>query len=236
MAIVTGGAAGIGAATVAAFLQEGACVVCADIRRPALTREHSDNYSFVEVDVSEPESAKRAVAAAIDRFGSVDILVNSAGTGVLEDSEELTPESWRRTLSVNLDGSFYMCQEAIRPMLNAGRGAIVNVASIYGHVGFSRHAAYAASKAGVVNMTRSLGIEYASRGIRINAICPGFIGTSTVNVGMSVGQLPKWVKLHPIRRSEKTEEVVAPILFLASDEAGFMVGASLIVDGGYTAQ
>ena len=115
-------------------------------------------------------------------------------------------------------------------------GSIVNVASIHGHVGFGGHAAYTASKAGVINLTRSLAIEYASRGIRVNAVCPGFVKTPMIDAGVSDELMPQVVALHPIGRIGLPEEIASAIMFLASNEASFMIGASMVVDGGYLAQ
>lgn len=234
--MVTGGASGIGAATVAAFRKEGARVICADIRAPE-NPEPDAGVAFVQVDVADLAAANQAIAFAVDRFGRLDVLVNSAGVGELEASETVSPASWRRTLSINLDGAFYMSQAAICHMLEAGdEGVIVNVASVHGLVGFAGHAAYTASKGGVVNLTRSLGIEFAARGIRINAVCPGFVRTPMIDAGVSEDLMPHIVSLHPLGRIARPDEVAAAILFLASSDASFVVGASLAVDGGYTAQ
>lgn len=230
--LVTGGASGIGAACVAAFLREGAQVMIADRNAPP----DGGAAEFVEIDVTLPQDCERAVAESVARFGRLDVLVSSAGIGTLEPSETVAPEAWRRTLAVNLDGSFFMAQAALRHMLTPGRGAIVNVASIHGHVGFGGHAAYTASKGGIVNLTRSLGIEYASRGIRVNAVCPGFVKTPMIDAGVSDALMPQIVALHPIGRIAHADEIAAPVLFLASDDASFVVGTSLMVDGGYTAQ
>lgn len=234
VALVTGGASGIGAAVVDSLLAGRARVVVADLA--ARPDDASGHRADLPTDVSDPAACAAAVAGAVDRFGRLDILVNSAGVGALEPSDTLSPESWRRTQAINLDGTFFMCQAAIRHMLPAGGGAIVNVASIHGHVGFGAHAAYTASKGGVVNLTRTLGIEYAARNIRVNAVCPGFVLTPMIEAGVTDDLMPQIVALHPIGRIARAEEIAAPILFLASDEASFMAGASLMVDGGYTAQ
>ncbi len=232
--LVTGGGSGIGAACVAAFRAEGARVASADLRAPLSNA--GDGTIHLSGDVSDAAVAAALVDEAASRLGGLDILVNSAGIGALEPSENVSADAWRRTLAVNLDGTFYMAQAAIRYMLTAGSGAIVNIASIHGHVGFAGHAAYTASKGGVVNLTRSLGIEYAARGIRVNAVCPGFVMTPMIEAGISDELLPQIVALHPIGRIARPEEIAAPVLFLASDEASFVTGASIPVDGGYTAQ
>lgn len=232
--LVTGGASGIGAACIEAFLSEGANVVSVDVKQ----NSNRDVNKLIHLtgDVSDPVAASRLVDETVERLGGLDILVNSAGVGDLHPSDTLSPESWRRTLSINLDGSFYMAQAAIRHMLKTGSGAVVNIASIHGQVGFGEHAAYTASKGAVINLTRSLGLEYGSRGIRVNAVCPGFVKTPMIDAGVPDEMMPQVVALHPIGRIGRPDEIAAPVLFLASDQASFVTGTSLAVDGGYTAQ
>jgi NAD(P)-dependent dehydrogenase (short-subunit alcohol dehydrogenase family) len=233
--LVTGGASGIGAACVAAFLAEGAKVASIDLRLPEAAAD--DGVTRLAGDVSEAAQAATMVEDAVTALGGLDILVNSAGIGALEPTETATVHSWRKTLAVNLDGTFYMAQAAIRHLLDAGRGgAIVNIASIHGQVGFPGHAAYTASKGAVVNLTRSLGVEFASRGIRVNAVCPGFVLTPMIEAGVTDELMPQIVALHPIGRIARAEEIAGPVLFLASDDASFMAGTCVSVDGGYTAQ
>jgi len=233
-ALVTGGASGIGQATVAALLAEGARVVSADVREGP--DRAGDALIHAICDVTDPDACTAAAKAAVTVFGGLDILINSAGVGALAASETVTHEDWRRTLAINLDGTFNMSQAAIRVMLEAGRGAIVNVASVHGLVGFPGHAAYTASKGGVVNLTRALGVEYASRGIRVNAVCPGFVMTPMIAAGVTDELMPQIVALHPLGRIGRADEIATTILFLASDDASFVIGATLTVDGGYTAQ
>jgi NAD(P)-dependent dehydrogenase (short-subunit alcohol dehydrogenase family) len=234
VALVTGGASGIGAACVAGLLREGAKVVIADRNAPASLARN--NIAFVQTDVTSPAACNNAVAETVSRFGRLDVLVNSAGVGELQPSEEVSAESWRRTLSINLDGGFYMAQAAVRHMVEHGGGSIVNVGSIHSHVGFAQHAAYCASKGGILNLTRALGLEYAARGIRVNAVCPGFVKTPMIDAGVTDELMPAIVALHPMGRIALPDEIARPVLFLASDEASFVTGTSLIVDGGYTAQ
>jgi NAD(P)-dependent dehydrogenase (short-subunit alcohol dehydrogenase family) len=232
--LVTGGSSGIGAACVAAFLAEGAMVASADLRLPAEGKH--DGVLRLAGDVSDPAQAARLVAASVEALGGVDILVNSAGIGAVEPTEGLSSEAWRRTLAVNLDGSFYMAQAAIRHMLARGTGgAIVNIGSILGHVGYVEHASYTAAKGAVVNLTRSLGIEFAARGIRVNSVSPGFVRTPLVELQATDEVMAQLVAAHPIGRIAEPEEIAKPVLFLASDEASFIVGADVLVDGGYTA-
>lgn len=245
VAIVTGGLSGIGAATVEAFLIQGAKVVVSDINEPA-SISSNEQCLFVRADVSSAEDVANLVARTVAEFGQVDVLVNNAGIGQLIPSHEQDLDGWRKTLAVNLDGCFLMAQAVIRQMLTQSgskglhgdiqRGAIVNVASVHGLVGFPQHAAYTASKGAVVNLTRSLGIEYAKQGIRVNAVCPGFILTPLISAGVSDVLMPQIKAMHPIGRLGSSEEVAAPIVFLVSDEASFITGTHIAIDGGYTAQ
>lgn len=236
IAIITGGTSGIGAATVDAFLAQGAKVMVSDISdRPE--NLPISNCHFLKADVSNPEDTTHLVNETVKQFGRVDILVNSAGIGDLCPSHEVTFESWRRTMSVNLDGSFLITQAAIRQMLlQKEGGSIVNVASIHGHVGFAAHAAYTASKGAVINLTRSLGIEYAQQSIRVNSVCPGFVWTPMIEKGVPSEMMAAIEELHPMGRIAQASEIALPIVFLASDEASFITGSNLIVDGGYLAQ
>lgn len=232
--LVTGGSSGIGAACVTAFIAEGAMVASADLRAPEAG--HDERVSHLAGDVSDAAQAAKLVAQAVEKLGSVNILVNSAGIGAVEPSDALSPEGWRKTLAVNLDGCFYMAQAAIRHMLaNGGGGAIVNIASVLGHVGYPEHASYTAAKGAVINLTRSLGIEYAARGIRVNSVSPGFVRTPMVELQATDDIMAQLVAAHPIGRIAEPEEIAKPVLFLASDEASFIVGADIMVDGGYTA-
>lgn len=237
VALVTGGASGIGAATVERLSREGALVMVADISKPCGPLPcDGKRVHFVQGDVSSPAGAEALVKATVEAFGRLDILVNSAGIGALVPTESETAEHWRATMGVNCDGVFYMAQAAIRQMLaQESGGTVVNVASVHGLVGFANHAAYTASKGAVVNMTKSLAVEYASRGIRVNAVCPGFVMTPMIEAGVSDELMPQVVALHPIGRIGNANEIADPIAFVASDEASFMTGSSLVVDGGYTA-
>lgn len=233
--LITGGASGIGAACVNAFLAEGAAVASVDLRLPEARTENG--VLHLAGDVSDARQATELVAATVDALGALDILVNSAGIGAVNPSENLSPEGWRRTLAVNLDGSFYMAQAVIRHMLALNRGgSIINIGSVLGHVGYPEHASYTAAKGAIVNLTRSLGIEFAARGIRVNSISPGFVRTPLVELQATNEIMSQLATLHPIGRIAEPEEIAKPVLFLASDEASFVVGTNLLVDGGYTGQ
>ena len=239
--LVTGGASGIGEATVRMLVQKGARVALMDrdadrVRR--LTQELAsvgEIVSFVG-DITRPEDADDAVSGTVHRFGLIDVLVNNAGGGRLLPTEELDLATWRSMIELNLDGTFIMSQRAIKQMLLQGGGTIVNVASVHGYVGFAHHAAYSAAKSGVLNLTRSLAVEYGARRIRVNAVCPGVIATPLTKAQITPEIEAQFAALHPLNRLGLPEEVAAAICFLASDAASFITGASLMVDGGYSAQ
>lgn len=241
VAIVTGGASGIGEMTVREMVKEGANVVIADVNDGLgnnLAQELNQSEKkviYVHVDVTNESDIENMIERTVEEFGKVDIVFNNAGIGSLNPTTELSFEQWRKLVSVNLDGVFLVAKHGIKAMLRNGGGSIVNTASILGHVGQAQTAPYAASKGGVVNLTRALAIEYAKENIRVNAVCPGYIETPLLN------QLDKEMKdhlisLHPIGRLGKPEEIAKAVVFLASDDASFVTGSSLLVDGGYTAQ
>lgn len=238
VAIITGGASGIGAATAELFVAEGAKVVLVDLNEEKgkafeeQLKAQGAEALFVKTNITSEEEVQAMYAKTIEAFGRVDIVFNNAGIGRVFPTHELQYEEWRTTLNVDLDGVFLVAREAIREMLKTGGGSIVNTASMYGWVGSPGSAAYNAAKGGVVNFTRSIGLEYAEQNIRVNALCPGFIDTPII---------PEESKqalsaMTPMKRLGRAEEMAKAVLFLASDDASFMTGQSLIVDGGYTAQ
>lgn len=238
VAIITGGASGIGAATASLFVKEGAKVVVLDWNEEngqAFADELKGQGAeaiFVKADVASEEDVANAYKATIDAFGKVDILFNNAGIGAVKPTEELTYAEYRKTVSVDLDGTFLVAQSAIKEMLKTGGGVIVNTASMYGWVGSPGSAAYNAAKGGVINLTRSLGLEYATRNIRVNALCPGYIDTPII---------PEDYKqtlrdVTPMGRLGTSEEMAKAVLYLASDDSSFMTGNTLTIDGGFTAQ
>lgn len=240
VAIVTGAANGIGFATAQLMLQEGATVVFSDIQENAspavqaltsITRAH-----YIQTDVSKEEQVMMLFDETINKYGKVDIVFANAGIGgSKEPVAELALERWQGIIEVNLTGVFLTNKHAIKQMLKQGVGVIVNNASILGHVGQKDHTVYPASKGAVVNMTRSLGITYAAQGIRINAVCPGYVETHLLDY-LSTEIKEELTKLHPIGRLGRPEEIAKAVVFLASEDASFIVGANLLIDGGYTAQ
>lgn len=242
IAIVTGGGSGIGEATVRRFVAEGAKVVVGDVadRGMALCRELNGaghETLFCKANVALEDDIRHLVERTVDRFGRLDIMVANAGIGQAAVPVEQTGlDRWQEMLDINLTGVFLSNKHAIMRMkAQKSGGAVVNVASILGHVGMAGATSYNAAKGGVVNMTRSIGVACAKDGIRVNAVCPGFVDTPILDAASEERKL-RIEAVHPIGRLGRVEEIASAILFLASDEASFMVGANLIVDGGYTAQ
>ncbi len=241
VAIVTGGTFGIGESTVRLFAKEGAKVVIAarniekGIKLVDDIKADGGEAHFVKTDVSQEDSVKNLVKETVNKYGKLDILFANAGVGEMQDLDCCTLDEWNHTISVDLTGVFLCNKHAIPEMEKVGNGSIINCASILGHVGQMSVSAYAAAKGGVVNMTRAAAVTYANRGIRVNAVCPGYIDTPILeNTPKEV--IDGLISLVPQRRLGKPEEVANAVLFLASDESSFVTGANLLVDGGYTAQ
>jgi len=248
VALVTGAASGIGRATALAFAREGAKVLVADVsvdggeETVRMIKDLGADAAFVKADVSVDAEVAGMVAEAVDRFGGLDVAVNNAGIeGALAPTAEYPAEIWDRVIAINLTGVWRSMRYEIPELLKRGGGAIVNVASILGVVGFANAPAYTAAKHGVVGLTKVAAMEYAPQGIRINAVGPGFIETPMVmERGVEAGKHPEVqqqiAELHPIGRMGRSEEIADAILFLASEQATFVAGHSLIVDGAYTAR
>ncbi|WP_314588597.1 SDR family NAD(P)-dependent oxidoreductase [Paenibacillus terrigena] len=241
VAIVTGGASGIGEATVKLFANEGARVVIADFSdrgqqlSDTLNAEGKDTL-YIKTDVTNEEQVKHMIEATVEKYGQLDILYANAGIAKDGPAHVLNMDAWQRTIDINLTGVFLCDKYAIEQMLKQGTGgAIVNCGSIHSHVGKHGVTAYASAKGGVKLLTQTLGITYAQEGIRVNAICPGYIDTPLIE-GRNEALNEHLVSLHPMGRLGKPEEVAKAVLFLASDDASFVTGTSLLVDGGYTAQ
>lgn len=241
VAIVTGGASGIGEATVRAFVQEGASVVIADFSEQgaALAAElaaGNDRVVFIRTDVRDSQSVQDLINATVARFGRLDILFANAGIAADGPIIELDEDAWQRTIDVNLTGVYLCDKYAITQMVKQGQGGvIINCGSILSHVGKMKVTAYSAAKGGVKLLSQSLAIEYGPQNIRVNAICPGYIDTPLLEHVPPAGK-QALVALHPLGRLGRAEEVAKAVLFLASDKASFITGSSLMVDGGYTAQ
>ena len=242
VAIVTGGGSGIGRATAELFAREGARVLVADCdaeagrETAACILSVGGEAEFAAVDVADMAHASRMVQTALDTFGQLDILFNGAGVlyhGTVTETDEAT---WNRVVSVNLTGTFFCCKAALPALIARGGGSIINVSSSTGaHDACARAAAYVASKGGVTLLTKSLAIDYARDHVRVNAICPGPTDTAMLR-RMSPERLETFAASFPLRRLGRPEESAYAALFLASDEASFVTGAMLPVDGGQTAE
>ncbi|MFB6465562.1 SDR family NAD(P)-dependent oxidoreductase [Cytobacillus sp. Hz8] len=238
--IVTGGVSGIGFATVKAFLEKGAKVVIADynveggISAEKKLKESGADVIFVEVNVAEEKSVANLVSKTVEQYGRVDIMVNNAGVGAISKTHDLSLEDYNRVISINQNGVFFGSKYAIREMLKTGGGSIVNTASILGHVGEAGAFAYNASKGAVNILTKSLALEYATKNIRVNAVCPGYVESGMVNKEVLGDFYDGLVARHPVGRLGRPDEIAHAIIFLCEND--FVTGSSLLIDGGYTAQ
>ncbi len=232
--VVTGGASGIGAATAARFLDEGASVVVLDRDQEAgekLATELPGLAGVVMCDVSDLAQVQSAVQEAIDTMGGIDVLINNAGISIRHDFLDITPEEWGSVIGVNLTGAFYVAQTVARHMMDIEGGVILNTASTNGIMGYRYYSDYNASKAGVIELTKSMALEFAPH-IRVNAIAPGYIITPMQRAEYTDEMLEEVNRKIPLKRHGTPEEVAASFAFLASDEARFVTGQILVLDGG----
>jgi len=237
VALVTGAASGIGAACAERFAKEGARVAGIDVQKPLdASAWGADSMFLDDVDVREESSIAAAVRAVRERLGVVDVLVNAAGVSGSGLAHELDQAEWDHTLDINLKGSWLVAKHVLPGMLERGSGSIVHVASVEGLEGLSGSLSYNVSKGGVVLMTKNMALDYGKSGIRVNCVCPGLIETPLTQI---VSDIPpvrdQMVSWHALERAGKPAEVACAVLFLASDEASFVTGHSLVVDGGWTA-
>jgi NAD(P)-dependent dehydrogenase (short-subunit alcohol dehydrogenase family) len=238
VAVVTGGGGGIGLEIGRALRTAGAYVVAAEINaETGQSAAEELGGDFVQTDVTDPDSVRGMVREVLDERGRFDILVNNAGIANNVPAEEMSDEEWRRMLSINLDGVFWCCREAGRAMLEHGSGAIVNIASMSGMV--SNHpqpqAHYNAAKAGVIVLTKSLAGEWASRGVRVNSVSPGYVRTPLTELGMSNPEWRDvWLSSTPMGRIAEPREIAPAVVYLASDASSYATGTNLVIDGGYT--
>lgn len=238
VALVTGGASGIGAAIVSALIAKGARAAIVDLDGDAAAAAAASSVGHgargFRCDVSDPASVAETVDAVLAEFGRIDILVNSAGIVMLAPAEELPLDAWDKTIDVNLKGTFLVCQAVGRHMLAAGGGAIVNMASQAATVALDSHVAYCASKFGVVGMSKVLAAEWGDRGVRVNTISPTVVLTELGRKAWDGPRGDALKALIPMGRFAYPAEIAAAAVFLVSDAAGMITGADLLIDGGYT--
>jgi meso-butanediol dehydrogenase/(S,S)-butanediol dehydrogenase/diacetyl reductase len=235
VAIVTGGSSGIGKAIVERYAWEGAEVVIADVDQDKGEElaEETDSH-FIKCDVSDFESVESLVEETVEKYGKLDIMVNNAGIGSVEGIEDMDVEDYEQIRSIDLDGVVYGCKAAA-PHLRETEGTIINMASIYGLVGDVGSTAYNASKGGVVNLTRSVASDLADGNVRVNSICPGFVDTPMTEGVQDDEEFMQHIKNQtPLERLAEPEEIASVAAFLASEEASYITGANIPVDGGWT--
>jgi NAD(P)-dependent dehydrogenase (short-subunit alcohol dehydrogenase family) len=244
VALVTGAASGIGRAIALAFAEASARLWLSDIDQAAgeqtlqMVREYSTDAEFMPADVTQPEQVAGMIRAAVETYGRIDFAANNAGvSGPRSRTADYPMKDWHQVIDVNLNGVWYCMRAEIAQMLEQGKGVIVNLASVAGLVGFPSHAAYTASKHAVVGLTKTAALEYIRKGIRINAVCPGF--TDTPMIEEERRRDPQYAQRLimgvPARRLGTPQEVAAAVLYLCSDQAGFVAGHTLVLDGGIIA-
>ena len=248
-AIVTGANSGIGRATARLFAHEGAKVVCCDIqetiapRIDELIQLEGGEAVFAVIDVTKQEDCDRMIATALDSFGDLDILFNNAGGGVRKKIHEFSDEEWNFVLDLNVNALFRSVRAAIPHFLKKGSGNIVSTASTFGLLATAGNPAYCATKAAIINLTREMALDYGPSGIRVNCVCPGAIETPRFRgfpprsslAGMSAEKRAEMIRLNKaLLRMGLPEEIAYGVLFLASDEASFITGHALVIDGGQT--
>jgi meso-butanediol dehydrogenase / (S,S)-butanediol dehydrogenase / diacetyl reductase len=235
--LVTGGASGIGAATAARFLEEGSQVVVLDRdskARERIARDLPKLAGVVSADVSKLNEVQAAFAEAVRMMGRVDVLINNAGISVRHKFLDITPDEWDRVIAVNLTGVFYMAQISARHMMEKGSGVILQTASTNGIVGYPYYADYNATKAGVIEMTKSMALELAPK-VRVNAIAPGYVLTPMQRAEYTDAMLLEVNNKIPMRRHAKPEEIAALFAFLASEDAAYITGHVYVIDGAESA-
>ena len=238
IAIVTGGASGIGEATARTFAAHGATVIIADVaaeRGMALANEIGNPATFLALDVADPGAWAAVIDEVVRRFGGIDVLVNNAGIGGMTEITDESPEQHHRMLDINLTGVWAGIRAVVPAMKAAGGGSIVNISSIDGLVGVAHNATYVASKFAVTGLTRSLALELGEHGIRVNSVHPGITRTPIMPAGPLMPRLQQAIDRQPIKRIGQPQDIANAVLFFASDESAYCTGSSLVVDGGHIA-
>jgi NAD(P)-dependent dehydrogenase (short-subunit alcohol dehydrogenase family) len=231
--LITGGAGGIGSVTAGRFLEEGARVVVLDLDHAALgrvSREHPALSGAIGADVTDPDQVAAAFEELDSLVGGLDVLINNAGISIRHNFLEITPEEWRAVIDVNLSGVFYVAQQAARRLLVHG-GVILNMGSTNGLIGYPYYADYNTSKAGVIELTRSMALELAPA-VRVNAVCPGWILTPMQKAEYTREMRRAFAEKLPLQKLGTPEDVAALFAFLASDDAAFITGQVFVIDGG----
>jgi NAD(P)-dependent dehydrogenase (short-subunit alcohol dehydrogenase family) len=250
VALVTGGASGIGRATALTFAREGAKLIIADMHEDGgqqtvhMITEQGGEATFVRTDVTQATAVEALISKAVETYGRLDCAYNNAGisgTGIAgthrAQTADYPDERWHQVIAINLTGVWLCMKYEIVQMLTQGGGAIVNTASVAGLVGLPYASAYVASKHGVVGLTKTAALEYAQQGIRVNGVCPGYIATPMTAQGMSDPErMARMIASEPIGRMGQPEEVAEAVVWLCSDAASFVTGHMMTVDGGYVAQ
>lgn len=244
VALVTGGASGIGRAAAQLYARDGAKVIVSDVSEQGgaetvrLVEEAGGQATFVRADVSNPQECETLVRRALEAYGRLDCAFNNAGIGGEQNlTADYSLEGWAQVLGVNLSGVFYCMKYEIPAMLKNGGGAIVNMSSILGQVGFATSPAYVTAKHGVIGLTQNAALEYAQQGIRVNAVGPAFIRTPLIaGLEQDAQTLQMLVSMHPIGRLGEPEEVAELVVWLSSEKASFVTAAYYAVDGGYLAR
>ncbi|MFC2015845.1 SDR family NAD(P)-dependent oxidoreductase [Chloroflexota bacterium] len=232
--LITGGAGGSGPATAARFVNEGAVVVVLDLDVDACGRLEGECQGlggWITADVADPDDVARAFEELEGRFGGLDVLINNAGISLRHSFLDITPWEWRKVLDVNLNGAFYVAQQAARRMVRGGGGVILNMGSTNGILGYPYYADYNASKAGVIELTRSMALELAPA-VRVNVVCPGFILTPMQEAEYTPEMQAAFASKVPLNRLGRPQDVAALFAFLASDDAAFITGQCFVIDGG----
>ena len=243
VALITGAGRGIGHGIALGYAREGADLVLvsrteAEITAVAKEVEALGREALPAVaDVRDAAAVRSVVEQALLTFGRIDVLVNAAGIPMVAPSAELPLEDWQRTIDINLTGTFLCCQAVGRTMIAQGHGAIINIGSLQSFQGFPQRVAYAASKGGIMQLTKALAVEWAPLGVRVNAIAPGWIRTPLQDRLVAEGKLDRTpiIERTPARRVGEVTDIVGPAIFLASDESAFVIGETLVVDGGWLA-